>query len=176
MTAPRLFPTGTYVASSWAADVIRVDGPGGLALNPRVRPHGHDDLAAFLLAVLPLETGRLIEAVLESRPWTIKATPESFRGLGFDRGGWSLLPHGPEWTFVLVREGGEARSVATDLLLRCLELYARAVLPVFEGLEASPAGGATREGQAPPWVGTLRIGHRRLKDLLPDDLFVADGR
>jgi hypothetical protein len=176
MTQSNLFPTGTYVAASWTADVVRIEGPGGLALNPRVRPHGHDELAAFLMAVLPLETGRLIEAVLESRPWTITATPEGFRGLGFDRDGWSLLPHGPEWSFVLVREGGEAGTVATELLLRCLELYARAVLPVFEGLEASPAGGATREGQAPPWVGMLRIGHRRLKELLPNDRFVAEGR
>ncbi len=171
---PELFPIGTYESPPWRAEVVRVDGPGGLALSPRVRPHGYAALADFLEAILPLEMGRVLEAVLEGDEWRIEPISEAYRGLGLDRKGWTLLPNGPNWTYVLMPDEGEAELVEAALVLRCLELYARSILPVFEGLPV--ADGVHRRGEAPPWVGTLRAAHRRLARRIGDERFESRER
>lgn len=165
----RLFETGTFVSGPWIADVIRIQGPGGPALNPRVHPHGHPLLADFLRAVLPLESGRLTDAVVSGQAWTLGAIDEKYAALGIQREGWHLLPHGPDFRWMLAREGDEAEAVDAALLLRSVELYGRSILPLFEGRPV--ATNFLRKGQASPWVGVLRRAHGELEALLGDDRF-----
>lgn len=147
-----LFPVGRFSNAALVAEVFRVQGPGGVALNPRVAV-SDPVLSAYLAAFLPMELAAICEAVRWRNTHELKATPEAMKGVGVDRVGWTLASLGEQ--VVLASEDEQTTDLSRIDLLAVLSLYADAVLAIYEGTAVA----ATREpaqGKVSPWVGKLR--------------------